>query len=257
MNQQAKNNTISSLCGNNRLLSKLTTGDEGQDAPARRPAVYKKRLEDLLPVSAGMTFGVAPSFTSAVEFRKKSIIRDANSNIILIGFMGAGKSSIGKRLAKKFKYTYIDTDQRVVEKIKMSIRTFIETEGEQQFRLIESEVLKNLLGGKNLVLATGGGIILDPKNREVLRQLGTIIWLHASTDTLFERARRQSSRPLLEVENPRHTFNQLLSQRLPIYETLSPIKIDTTHLSYEQTIELIVRELHNIYPFKGMDKATG
>jgi shikimate kinase len=229
-----------------RLLSKLADGDEGQGAPARRTAVYKEVLED---ASTGATL----SFASAVEFPKKSHddsslhgnkLGAANSCIILIGFMGAGKSSIGKRLAGHFKCDYIDTDQRVVEKVKMSIREFIEIEGEKKFRAVESEVLKNLSVVKKCVLSTGGGTILDPNNREILCQLGTIVWLHASTDSLFERARRNtSSRPLLEVENPRHTFNELLSQRLPIYEAISQIKIDTTNLSYEQTIELVLREL--------------
>jgi shikimate kinase len=168
-----------------------------------------------------------------------------NSNIVLIGFMGSGKSSIGKRLARHLKRDYIDTDHCIEEKIGISISELIKSEGEKKFRTLESEVLKNLLSEKNIVLATGGGIILDPNNHRPLRQLGTIIWLHASTDKLFERAQRQSSRPLLEVEHPRHTFNLLLSERLVIYEKLSQIKIDTTHLSYEQTLEVMIKALRN------------
>jgi len=168
-----------------------------------------------------------------------------NSSIVLIGFMGSGKSSIGKRLARYLKFNYIDTDHCIEEKIERSISEFIQKDGEEKFRILESEVLKNLLGKEKLVLATGGGIILDPNNHRPLRQLGTIIWLHASTDKLFERAQRQSSRPLLEVEHPRHTFNLLLEERLSTYEKLSQIKIDTTHFSYEQTLEAMIKALRN------------
>lgn len=159
--------------------------------------------------------------------------------------MGSGKSSIGKRLAKHFHRQYIDTDQLIIEKVKMSIGELVHQQGEEAFRALESSVLENLLEKENLVLATGGGIILDPENQKVLRQLGTIVWLHASTDKLFERARRNSSRPLLEVEHPRHTFNHLLSKRLSIYEALSHMKIDTTHLSYGQTLEELIWKLKN------------
>ena len=165
------------------------------------------------------------------------------NNIILIGFMGSGKTSIGKRLAKRLKRDYCDTDQLIVEQAGRSIGKIMELQGEKNFRDLESAALESLLGKTNNVLATGGGIILQPKNQELLRQLGTVIWLHASSDILFERARRNTGRPLLEVEHPRHTFNTLLAERLSIYQSLSDLKIDTTHLSYTQTIEAIVTAL--------------
>ena len=160
--------------------------------------------------------------------------------------MGSGKTSIGKQLAKRLEHTYYDTDQLIVEKTGNSITSIIETQGEKVFRELESAVLEGLLEQKKMLLATGGGIILSPKNQTLLRQLGTVVWLHASTDILFERAQRNSRRPLLEVEHPRHTFNSLLSQRLSIYQSLSDVTIDTTHLSYTQTLESIVKALGDV-----------
>lgn len=165
------------------------------------------------------------------------------TNIILIGFMGSGKSSIGKRLAKKLNYTYYDTDQFIEDKIGMTISHFIKENGEIAFRKLESNVLETFIGQEKIVISTGGGTILHPKNQECLRQLGTIVWLHAAIETLFERVQRNSRRPLLEVEHPRRTFHQLLSARIVIYQALSHIKIDTTNLSYESTLAAILEKL--------------
>lgn len=165
------------------------------------------------------------------------------TNIILIGFMGSGKTSIGKRLASILKYDYFDTDHLIVEQTKMSIAQLMEEQGEQAFRKLESTVLENFLEKKNYVLSTGGGIVLHPKNQELLPQLGTVVWLHAAADVLFERATRNPHRPLLEVEYPRRTFYQLLTARLLLYEALAHFKIDTTKLSYQQTIEAIIKDL--------------
>ena len=162
--------------------------------------------------------------------------------------MGSGKTSIGKQLARHVQSDYIDTDHAVTQKTGTSIVELIEKQGEARFRILESQVLHDLVGRNNMVLSTGGGIILDPKNQEILRQLGTIIWLHASSDILFERAQRRASRPLLQVEYPRRTFNRLLEERISIYKKLSHIQIDTTLLSYQRTIETILQELLRLTP---------
>lgn len=158
--------------------------------------------------------------------------------------MGSGKTSIGKRLASVFKYDFLDTDELVAKKAGMSIKELIEQQGEKAFRELETEMLENLSEKEKCIISTGGGIILCSKNQELLRQLGTILWLHASPDILFERAQRNPHRPLLEVEHPRRTFHQLLAARLLIYEALSHVKVDTTTLSYHQTIDVIVEAIH-------------
>jgi len=214
-----------------------------------------------MPRKTVLSFKRRPRYVNVAAY--KSIM--PFHNIILIGFMGSGKTSIGKQLAKRLTYTYYDTDQLIVKKTGNSISQIIEIQGEKVFRKLESTVLESLLEKKrsmlkdhadsteeqsvpkptSMVLATGGGIILSPKNQILLGQLGTVVWLHASTDILFERAQRNSLRPLLEVEHPRHTFNTLLSTRLPIYQSLSDFKIDTTNLSYTQTLESIVNALND------------
>jgi shikimate kinase len=162
-----------------------------------------------------------------------------NKNIILIGFMGCGKSSIGRRLALKLGYQFLDSDDLIAARAGQSIPEIFATEGESGFRLRETSELQTLQGSSTIVLATGGGAVLTPTNREILRELGLVIWLHADSETLFARATRSRKRPLLEVENPRSTFIALLESRLPLYGGTADLKIDATGLSQEQTVEKI------------------
>lgn len=168
-------------------------------------------------------------------------------NLILIGFMGSGKSSIGKQLARRLSCDYFDTDELIISRTGKSINTIFETESETRFRELETEMLQDLFHNeeKKFILSTGGGIILSEKNCQLLKLLGIVIWLHASPDVLFERATRQAKRPLLEVEYPRRTFNEILSKRLPLYQEICDIEIDTTQLSYSQTVEKLLAELLN------------
>ena len=166
------------------------------------------------------------------------------NNIILIGFMGSGKSSIGKQLSKHLQYDYIDTDDLMVSTTGKSIATIFETEGEDRFRALETEMLEELAmsSKKGFVLSTGGGIILSEQNRTILKSLGIVIWLNASADTLFERATRKSHRPLLDVEYPRRTFDQLLAKRLPLYQEACELEMNTTELSYSTTVEKLLEK---------------
>jgi len=135
----------------------------------------------------------------------------------------------------------------IISKTKKSIAAIFETEGEARFRELEAEVLNELAisSKKKFILSTGGGIILSEKNRQLLKLLGTVFWLHASADVLFERATRQSNRPLLEVEYPRRTFNELFTKRCSLYQEICDIEIDTTQLSYSQTVEKLLALLLN------------
>lgn len=158
--------------------------------------------------------------------------------------MGSGKTSIGKRLASVLKYHFVDSDELVVQKAGLPLKKLIHEHGEKAFRELEAEVLKDFSQKNHYVISTGGGVILNSKNQELLPRLGTVVWLHACAETLYERAQRNlANRPLLEVEHPRRTFHQLLAARLLIYDAISDIKINTTTLSYSQTIDKIVKAL--------------
>ena len=167
-----------------------------------------------------------------------------NSNIVLIGFMGCGKSSIGRRLAKRLGHEFLDSDDLIISRAQgTSISDLFAMEGEERFRERESAELRELVEARNIVLATGGGAILRDENRSLLHRIGRIVWLHADPETLFERASRNRKRPLLDVENPRSTFNALLESRIPIYKATADIQVDATGLPHEQTVDEIVRVL--------------
>ena len=158
--------------------------------------------------------------------------------------MGCGKSSIGRRLSKRLAHEFLDSDDLIIARAQgTSISDLFATEGEERFRERESAELRKLLEARNIVLATGGGSILREENRSLLHRIGKIVWLHADPETLFERASRNRKRPLLNVENPRSTFNALLESRIPIYKATADIQIDATGLPQEQTVDEIVRVL--------------
>ncbi len=165
------------------------------------------------------------------------------SNIILIGFMGCGKSSIGRRLAMRLGHQFLDSDDLIAARAERSIPEIFAAEGEHGFRNRETTELQALVGSFKIVLATGGGAIVSSENRELLHQLGPVIWLHADPETLFERATRTRKRPLLEVENPRTTFFNLLESRMPLYAGTADLKIDASGLTHEQTVRKIIDHL--------------
>lgn len=164
-----------------------------------------------------------------------------NSNIVLIGFMGCGKSNIGKRLSGRLGFEFLDSDDLITARAGRSITEIFATEGEERFRERETAELRELLEEQNIILATGGGSILREENRSLLHRIGRVVWLHADPETLFERATRSRKRPLLEVENPRTVFNNLLETRLHLYESTCDLKVDASGLSHEQTVEEILR----------------
>ena len=171
-----------------------------------------------------------------------------NSNIILIGFMGCGKTSIGRRLAGQLGHEFHDTDVLISAHAGLSISEIFALEGEEGFRGRETLELKKLADGgcNRLVLATGGGAILKAENREILRKLGLVIWLHSDSETLFERSTRNRKRPLLDVENPRGTFLSLLESRLPLYGETAALTVNASGLTHEQTIEKILHALEGV-----------
>jgi shikimate kinase len=161
--------------------------------------------------------------------------------IVLIGFMGAGKSSVGRRLEKSTGYLRFDTDEMIMAKFGLSVPRIFEVHGEGAFREAESAVLRELESRVPAIVVTGGGIVLRTTHRELLRQIGCVVYLKADEETLFERISRRASRPLLRTDNPRATMKQLLEQRLPLYEEIADVRVDTSRLSHDEVCDFILQ----------------
>lgn len=146
--------------------------------------------------------------------------------IILIGMMGAGKTTIGRALARELKMDFLDLDHEIVRRCGVAIPTIFDIEGEEGFRRRETSVLAEVVEQKHLVLATGGGAVMREENRALL-QKGRIIYLKADIDELFARVSKDTNRPLLQTENPKEKLRQLLELRAPIYSQLADVTVET------------------------------
>lgn len=164
-------------------------------------------------------------------------------NIILIGFMGSGKTSVGEALAKGLSYKFYDTDRMLEEKAGYTISRIFEKYGEEYFRNMETELLYDMQ--KNLdytVLSTGGGMPLRQENSRLLRQLGYVIYLKASKEATLKRLKGDKTRPLLKGDNVADKVDKLLAQRAPLYEKTAHRTIATDGKSINQIAADIVRE---------------
>jgi shikimate kinase len=171
-------------------------------------------------------------------------------SIVLIGFMGAGKSTVGRCLQRLIGLSRIDTDDLVAEKLQLSIPEIFSKHGEERFRDAETELLRALSPERPSVIVTGGGIVLRGENVDLLKQLGAIVWLDAPEEILFERATRKNNRPLLQTEDPRTSFAKLLAVRRSIYENAADIRIETSNLKHEEVAEKIMRKIDDLIQSK-------
>ena len=158
--------------------------------------------------------------------------------------MGVGKSTIGKRLARKLKIDFFDSDQEIVHKTGVDIATIFEYEGEDGFREREKKTLTELCQLKNIVLATGGGVVLSKANRELLKSSGIVFYLKASLETILNRTKHETSRPLLKTSNKRNTISKLLEQRSPLYESIAHHTIDTNRHTVNWSTEQILKKIN-------------
>ena len=166
-----------------------------------------------------------------------------SGTIFLVGMMGAGKTTIGKALAHRLGRPFVDTDRALVERCGVPVATIFEIEGEAGFRRRESSVLAEVAAEGGRVVATGGGAVLDPRNREVMRQNGTVIYLRARLESLWERTRHDTSRPLLATPNPQARLAELLEQRDALYREAAHLVVDTGSQSAATLIGRIVTAL--------------
>ncbi len=160
--------------------------------------------------------------------------------------MGAGKSSVGRCLQRRMGLARFDTDEIVSSKFGLSISEIFSTHGERRFREVETQVLVELAAGETTIIVTGGGIVLREENADLLKQLGTIVWLEADEETLFERASRRGNRPLLQTESPRRTFLEMLRARAPLYAKVADIRVDTSALTHDEVADVILRKIEEL-----------
>ena len=164
-------------------------------------------------------------------------------NIVLLGFMGTGKSVVGRRLAAELQYRFIDTDQMIEERTGKKISEIFAQEGEAQFRALESEVAQEAAQRKNHVISTGGGIVLNPANLEVLGQNGILVSLQARPEIIFKRVqKRAGQRPLLQGPDPLSEIKRLVLEREPHYRRVS-FTIDTSDIPLEEVVHLIKKKV--------------
>lgn len=165
------------------------------------------------------------------------------NNLVLVGMMGSGKSLIGQLLAEKLGRDFLDTDQLVEELADKTIVELIATQGEEKFRQLESQVVLKVATQTNLVIATGGGVVLKEENVSRLRKKGMIIFLTASPKIICQRLQGDNQRPLLQVEDPQLRIEELLEERLPLYQQAAMLKIETDLLSSEEVVLKILQEI--------------
>jgi shikimate kinase/nucleoside-diphosphate-sugar epimerase len=159
-----------------------------------------------------------------------------SQNLILVGLMGCGKTTIGKIMAKNSSWKFLDLDQMIVEKAGCSIVEIFEREGEQGFRDRESQAVRDLLGLKGYVIATGGGVVTKPRNLKILKQMGYVVWLDVSPELLVQRTAHNHDRPLLnDTKNLSQKIKNLYEERWKFYQDLADLRIQTDHLSPKET----------------------
>lgn len=166
-----------------------------------------------------------------------------HKNIFLVGFMGAGKSTVGRILADKIGYGYYDADKFIEEQAGTTITQIFAEHGEPYFRDLESESLETLAAKEKLVIATGGGVVQRDRNWDAMKGNGITIYLKASVETIWERIKEDTSRPLLQVENPVETAREILNKRTPMYEK-ADIILNTDSLSLKQVADEVFTLLH-------------
>lgn len=171
---------------------------------------------------------------------------DKKDNIILIGFMGCGKSSVGYRLSYALRRTLIDTDKLIEKRQKMTISQIFEINGESAFRQMETDCIKYLIEtADKQIISTGGGLPIKEENHALLKQLGRVYYLKVTKEAVYERLKQDTTRPLLQGDNPQAKIEELLSKRAPVYEACADEVIDASDKSFEEIIAEICEKEKN------------
>ncbi len=164
-------------------------------------------------------------------------------NVYLVGLMGAGKTTIGKALARRLAYHFVDTDHEVEARTGVGLPTIFEIEGEDGFRKREAQVIAELADLDAQVVATGGGAVLRPENRQNLRASGLVIYLDVPLPTLHERTRHDKKRPLLQVSDPRQKLRELHTQRDPLYREVADLVVSGSRITVQSVLNLLIKKV--------------
>jgi shikimate kinase len=164
-------------------------------------------------------------------------------NIFIVGPMGAGKSTVGRQLSESLSYTFKDSDQEIQRRTGVDIPTIFEFEGEEGFRNRERQVIEELVTEERIVLATGGGAILSPENRQNLSSRGVVIYLHCSPEQQYARTARDRNRPLLDTEDPLAKLREIMEEREPLYRQVADMVVSTEKRGTSSVVKEICRRL--------------
>jgi shikimate kinase/3-dehydroquinate synthase len=177
-------------------------------------------------------------------FERSTTVADCkNNNIFLVGLMGAGKTTIGRQLARRLGMAFIDSDHEIEARTGASIPWIFEIEGEPSFRRREADVIRDLTGQRGIVLATGGGAVLDPSSRALLAERGTVVYLRASVGSILQRTSHDKNRPLLQTADPRRKLEDLTAQREPLYREIADLVIDTGRPNVQSMVQTILDQI--------------
>ena len=183
--------------------------------------------------------------------------RAADENIFLVGLMGAGKTSVGKLIARRLGKTFYDCDHEIESATGVRIPLIFEIEGESGFRQREAKMLADLVQRRNIVLATGGGAVLGEENRRALTGHGTVVYLRASPHDLWQRTRHDRNRPLLQTEDPLAKLTELYGERDPLYREVANIVIDTGSQSLSSLAHRLEHRLIELWAARAVADAAG
>ena len=171
----------------------------------------------------------------------------ADRTVALVGLMGAGKSTVGRRLATKLGRPFVDSDDEIEKAAGLSVADIFALHGEDEFRRVEHKVLQRLLNGPPQVVATGGGAYLMPETRELMRQHAVTVWLNADLETLWKRVSRRNHRPLLRRPDAKQVLASLFDERRPIYE-LADLTVPSVDGPHSKTVVSIMKALETWTP---------
>ncbi|WP_176041829.1 shikimate kinase [Burkholderia stabilis] len=169
--------------------------------------------------------------------------RDPHANVFFVGLMGAGKTTVGRAVARRLDRTFFDSDHEIEARTGARIPVIFELEGEAGFRDRETQVIADLTQRENIVLATGGGAVLRPENRDCLKSGGIVIYLRANPHDLWLRTRKDKNRPLLQTEDPKGRLEALYEVRDPLYRECADFVIETGRPSVNGLVNMVLMQL--------------